>query len=82
MNSTLVSMAQQLLKTRLPFGLYERDAIASAVEEIAKLLGASDLDEEVAELESRMAVTIGRPTKLVDTSRGRRRRIDASQRPI
>jgi hypothetical protein len=64
--ATIVSMAQQLLRSRQP--PFEKAAITKAIDDVAALLGDSTFDHSaaIAELESRLAVAIGRPTKLVD----------------
>jgi hypothetical protein len=66
----LVTMAQTMLRLRYPLGAIGREQIAAVVDECAKLLPggmAADIRERiVTELETRIVITIGKPTKIVD----------------
>jgi Z1 domain len=66
----LVTMAQTMLRMRFPEGAVGREQIAVVVVECAKLLpnglAPDAIGRIVAELETRIVVTIGKPTKIVD----------------
>lgn len=63
-------MAQIALRARFPEGPYEREEIGRAVDECSGMLAPGlplpERDRIVSELETRLVVKIGRPTKLVD----------------
>ena len=66
----LVTMAQTMLRLRYPEGAVGREQIAAVVDECANLLpkgmGPEVRERIVAELETRIVITIGKPTKIVD----------------
>lgn len=67
----VTSAAQQMLRHRKPIGPYERAEIEAVADEMVRAFAALGLDDEararvIAELETRMAVTIGRATTLDD----------------
>jgi hypothetical protein len=66
----LVSVAQTMLRVRHPAGAVGREEIASVVDECAKLLpkglAAEARERIVAELETRVVIKVGRPTRIVD----------------
>ncbi len=67
---TLVTLAQTVLRRRFPQGGIGREEIAAAVNECSKLLpdglDAAAIGRAAAELEKRIVITIGKPTKIVD----------------
>ena len=65
----LVSVAQTMLRVRHPTGAIGREEIAAVVDEfIGSLpnLGRGARERIITELETRIVVTIGRPTRIVD----------------
>jgi hypothetical protein len=67
---TILSMALIIVRQRHPAGAVNREDITSAVRDCAGLISAAISDEQVnaivAELETRLVVTVGRPTTLSD----------------
>jgi hypothetical protein len=65
----LVSVAQTMLRIRHPTGAIGREEIAAVVDEfIGSLpnLGLGARERVITELETRIVVTVGRPTRIVD----------------
>src|SRR5262249_14819950 len=66
----IVSVVQTMLRVRHPTGAIGREEIAAIVDECMRLLpdglGASARERIIAELETRIVVTVGRPTRIVD----------------
>ena len=70
LRETVLSMALIMLRQRHPGGAIKREEIAAAVRDCARLISAT-LDEAEAnavadEIETRLVVTVGRPTTLTD----------------
>jgi len=70
LRETVLSMALIMLRQRHPGGAIKREEIAAAVRDCARLISAT-LDETEAsavadEIETRLVVTVGRPTTLTD----------------
>ena len=67
---TILSMSSIIIRQRHPIGAVNRDEIAAAVRDCAGLISATlngeQVDAIVAELETRLVVTVGRPTALSD----------------
>ena len=67
---TIASMALLMLRQRHPSGAVSRMEISAAVQDCAGLLAAKLTNEEVekiaVDLETRLVVSVGRPTTLVD----------------
>lgn len=67
---TILSMSSIIIRQRHPIGAVSRDEIATAVRDCAGLISATlngeQVDAIVAELETRLVVTVGRPTALSD----------------
>ena len=67
---TVLSMALIMLRRRHPAGAVKREEIAAAVRDCARLLSATLDETEVSavadEIETRLVVTVGRPTTLFD----------------
>src|SRR5580704_13621148 len=67
---TVLSMALIILRQKYPDGAINKEQIAAAVHASASLISATLTNEQVdaivAELETRLVVTVGRPTTLSD----------------
>jgi hypothetical protein len=67
---TILSMALIMLRQRHPAGAIKREEIVAAVRDCARLLSASlnqtEANTIAVEIETRLVVTVGRPTKLTD----------------
>jgi len=69
--SIVITVAQQMLRLRSPHGPYEREQIVATVDEMLSKFASLGLDEAsrdriILELETRLAISIGTATKLVD----------------
>src|SRR6202162_1383816 len=66
----LISVVQTMLRVRHPDGAIGREEIAAVVDECAKLvptgLAADSRERIIAELERRVVIKVGRPTRIVD----------------
>ena len=69
-SETIASMALIMLRERHPKGTVGRDEIARAAQDCARMMSpemsSEQIDLIVADLETRLVVSVGRPTKLVD----------------
>ena len=70
LRETVLSMTLMMLRQRHPAGAIKREEIATAVRDCARLLSATLDDTEsnaiAEEIETKLVVTVGRPTTLTD----------------